>query len=85
MNGLGGEWSGRRGLVHTISCILTGHFLQIAEWVNLSQDFEMGPEVDCVKAASDLDEAYRVVSDVQERLVADPSQGAAVACRPKVR
>lgn len=68
-----------------VSSILTNPHLGIAERIHLSQDFEMGPEVDCVKAASDLDDAYRAVSDVQERLVADPGQGAAVACRPKVR
>lgn len=85
MNGLGGEWSGRLELIHPISSILTNSYLRMAERIHLAQDFEMGPEVDCVKAASDLDDAYRVVSEVQESLVADPGQGAAVACRPKVR
>lgn len=72
-------------MVHPISSLLTEIYRLTAEGINLAQDFEMGPEVDCVKAASDLDEAYRVVCDVKESLVANPGQGAAAANQPKVR
>ena len=84
MNGPGGEWSGWLELEHPISSITTNRYLRTAERIHLAQPIDMGPEVDCVRAAADLDAAYQVVSDVQESLAADPGQGAAVACRPKV-
>lgn len=42
-------------MVETISCILTDVYLSTAETINSAQHIDLGPEVDLVKAASDLD------------------------------
>ena len=70
--------------VCTISRFLTERDLNMAEAINAAQPSERGPGVDVVKAASGLDEAYRIISEVGDDLDTNPGPAAAAAANTKL-